>query len=112
MYRAARFAFLLAAGLGLLTWIALLAANETTRRWFEKNVILCADLAISGRRRALVSHWQQRQWRELSARTVSGLSGRSQIRVTVERPYIDLDRMELVDRTRLLLVKVSEGEAR
>jgi len=67
MHRAARFAFLLVAGLGLLTWIALIAANETTRRWFEKDVILRADLAIGGGRRALVSHWREREWRELRA---------------------------------------------
>jgi trehalose 6-phosphate synthase len=67
MRRAVRFALLLVAGLGLLTWIALLAANETTRRWFERDVILRADLALSGSRRALMSHWEQRQWAELRA---------------------------------------------
>src|SRR5688572_6637122 len=65
MYRALRFAVLLVAGLGLLTWIALLAANETTRRWFERDVTLRAELALSGSRRALVSHWRQREWPEL-----------------------------------------------
>jgi trehalose 6-phosphate synthase len=65
MYRAVRFAFLLVAGLGLLTWIALAAANETTRRWFERDVTLRAELAVSGSRRALVSYWRQRQWPEL-----------------------------------------------
>jgi hypothetical protein len=41
-------------------------------------------------------------------RTVAGGSGRGQVRVTVERPYIDIETMKLVDRTRVVLVKVSE----
>jgi trehalose 6-phosphate synthase len=67
MYRAVRFAFLLVAGLGLLTWIALIAANETTRRWFERDITLRAELALTGSRRALVSHWRRREWPELRA---------------------------------------------
>jgi trehalose 6-phosphate synthase len=67
MYRAVRFAVLLVAGLGLLTWIALIAADETTRRWFERDVALRAELALSGSRRALVGQWRARAWPELRA---------------------------------------------
>jgi hypothetical protein len=40
-----------------------------------------------------------------------GLSG-SQLRVTVERPYIDVEEVKLVDRTRLVLVRVSGASAK
>lgn len=65
MARGLRFALVLVACLGLLAWLALLAVNETTRRWFEKDVTLRADLAVSGSRRALVSYWRGGDWREL-----------------------------------------------
>ena len=32
----------------------------------------------------------------------------AQVRITIERPYLDLRQMQLVDRTRIILVKVSE----
>jgi trehalose 6-phosphate synthase len=65
MARVWRFATVLIAGLALLTWFALAAVNETTRRWFEKDVSLRAELALSGSRRALLSYWRQREWKEL-----------------------------------------------
>jgi len=37
-------------------------------------------------------------------RTLADGASRSQLRVTVERPYLDLEQMKLVDRTRLVLV--------
>ena len=43
------------------------------------------------------------------SRTIAGDPARSQVRISVERPYIDLKRMKLVDKTRILLVKVSPG---
>jgi trehalose 6-phosphate synthase len=55
----------LVAGLGLLTWLALLAVNETTRRWFDNDVTLRADLAVNGSRRALVNSWREQDWGEL-----------------------------------------------
>jgi trehalose 6-phosphate synthase len=67
MIRAWRFAFVLVAGLGLLTWVAMLAVNETTARWFEKDVALRADLAVNGSRRAILFYWGQREWKELRA---------------------------------------------
>lgn len=43
------------------------------------------------------------------SRRVQGDPANSLARITVERPYIDLERMELVDRTRILLVKIGEN---
>ncbi len=40
------------------------------------------------------------------SRPIDGVDG--QVRITIERPYLDLGRMELVDRTRIVLVKVTE----
>ena len=51
--------------LGLLTWGAVLALNTTTRGWFERDVALRAELAVSGSRRALVSAWRAGQWQEV-----------------------------------------------
>jgi trehalose 6-phosphate synthase len=65
MARGLRFALVLVAGLGLLAWLASLVVNETARRWFEKDVTLRADLAVSGSRRALISYWRGADWREL-----------------------------------------------
>ena len=41
------------------------------------------------------------------SRSVDG-DENAQVRITIERPYIDLRRGELVDRTRIILVKVSD----
>jgi trehalose 6-phosphate synthase len=65
MARGLRFAAVLVAGLGLLAWLALVAVNETTRRWFDKDMALRAELALSGSRRALVSYWRGGSWEEL-----------------------------------------------
>jgi trehalose 6-phosphate synthase len=65
MSRAARFVFLLVAGLGLLTWGGMLAVKETTRRWFDNDVSLRADLAVRGSRSALLTHWRAQHWRSL-----------------------------------------------
>ena len=65
MARGLRFASVLVAGLGLLAWLAHLTVNETTRRWFDKDMALRADLAISGSRRALVSYWRGGDWEQL-----------------------------------------------
>ena len=46
-------------------------------------------------------------------REVAGDPAGAQIRITIEHPYIEPRRMELVDRTRIVLVKVApRGEAR
>jgi trehalose 6-phosphate synthase len=65
MQRALRFVLALVAGLALLTWGASVLVSRTTRDWFEKDMQLRAQLAISGAREALVSHWGQGQDAEL-----------------------------------------------
>jgi trehalose 6-phosphate synthase len=67
MPRGVRFALVLVAGLGVLTWIALLVAGSTARRWFEKDVSLRAELAVNGGRRALVAYWRDKEWKELGS---------------------------------------------
>jgi trehalose 6-phosphate synthase len=67
MRRGVRFAIVLVAGLAVLTWIALIIASRTARRWFERDVALRAELAINGSRRALVANWRDREWKELGA---------------------------------------------
>src|SRR3972149_1501300 len=57
MSRAVRFAIGLIAGLGLLTWAALVIVQRTTRAWFEKDVSLRAELAVGGARAALGPRW-------------------------------------------------------
>src|SRR5262245_13944944 len=117
MWRAWRFAFVLIAGLGLLTWIALLAVNETTHRWFEKDVALRADLAVGGSRRAIVSHWRQRDWKELRAvlvemthdERIMGAAACSQDAKLVARTPDYPDRFGCADIGRNLQVK--EGGA-
>jgi trehalose 6-phosphate synthase len=65
MRRALRFILALVAGLALLTWGASVLVTRTTRAWFEKDMQLRAQLAISGAREALVSHWDAGQDVEL-----------------------------------------------
>jgi trehalose 6-phosphate synthase len=67
MPRGIRFAVVLVAGLAILTWIALLVAGRTARQWFERDVGLRAELAMSGSRRAIVGYWRDKEWRELAA---------------------------------------------
>ena len=62
--------------LGLLTWGAVLALNTTTRGWFERDVALRAELAVSGSRRALVSAWRAGQWQEVGRVLADMVSGR------------------------------------
>ena len=57
MRRALRFVFVLVVGLGLLTWAGSVVVHRTTSEWFEKDVILRAQLAVSGARRGLVANW-------------------------------------------------------
>ena len=54
MRQALRFALALVAGLALLTWGASVLVTRTTRAWFEKDMQLRAELAVSGAREALV----------------------------------------------------------
>ncbi|HUL80117.1 MAG TPA: trehalose-6-phosphate synthase, partial [Vicinamibacteria bacterium] len=57
MRHSLRFVVALVAGLALLTWGASVLVTRTTRAWFERDMVLRAELAVSGGREALVSHW-------------------------------------------------------
>lgn len=43
-------------------------------------------------------------------RGIAGDPAGGEVRITVEQPYVDLNRMEIVDRTRIVLVNLSERE--
>ena len=45
--------------LGLLSWGASVVVDRTSRVWFQKDVRLRADLAVSGARQGLVRHWRE-----------------------------------------------------
>ena len=64
MRQALRFAVALVAGLALLTWGASVVVDRTTRDWFERDMLLRAELAARGRTR-------------LSCRTGARATGRS-----------------------------------
>jgi len=55
--RPIRFMVVLVLGLALLTFVAALVVQQTTRTWFENDVKLRAELAVHGARPALVRHW-------------------------------------------------------
>jgi trehalose 6-phosphate synthase len=57
MRHSLRFVVALVAGLALLAWGASVLVTRTTRAWFERDMLLRAQLAVSGGREALVSHW-------------------------------------------------------
>ena len=59
MVRAIRFAAGLVAALALLTWGASVIVHRTTSDWFENYLRLRAQLAVTGARQALVSHWEE-----------------------------------------------------
>ncbi len=60
-----RFAIALAVGLAVLITAAWLVVTNTTRGWFEKDVGLRAELAVSGARRALIADIQRKDQRSL-----------------------------------------------
>jgi len=62
-----RFFLLLFAALALLSAAAWLLVTQTTRGWFERDLALRADLAVSGARRALISDLQQNDVRGLKS---------------------------------------------
>jgi trehalose 6-phosphate synthase len=68
--RALRFVLALVLGLGLLTWLAAGAVHRTTRDWFERDVSLRAQLAVTGSRESLVARWQWDQRASLRASLV------------------------------------------
>jgi trehalose 6-phosphate synthase len=65
MRRALRFSLVLVVGLGLVTWLAAVFVQQTTRDWFEKDVNLRAKLAVNGARQALIAHWYKEQRTDL-----------------------------------------------
>jgi trehalose 6-phosphate synthase len=65
MRQALRFTIALVAGLAILTWGASVVVTRTTRGWFERDMLLRAQLAVSGAREALLSHWDPGREAEL-----------------------------------------------
>jgi trehalose 6-phosphate synthase len=65
MRQSVRFTLALVAGLALLTWGASVIVTRTTRTWFERDMMLRAQLAVAGGREALVAHWTGGQEGEL-----------------------------------------------
>ncbi len=55
--RAVRFIAVLVAGLALLTWVALVVVQRTTKEWFDRDILLRSTLAVRGAHEALVAHW-------------------------------------------------------
>ena len=60
MRQALRFTVALVVGLALLTWGASVVVTRTTRAWFERDMQLRAELAVSGAREVLVAHWDRK----------------------------------------------------
>jgi len=59
MHRMIQFVLALVVGLGLVTWFASRIVEQRTREWFDKDVRLRSELAVSGAREALVSSWDE-----------------------------------------------------
>ncbi|MEO8449468.1 MAG: trehalose-6-phosphate synthase [Gemmatimonadota bacterium] len=57
MRRNVRFVLALLAGLALVAWAVSLLVQRTTRRWFEHDLSLRAQLAVSGGRQSLIVQW-------------------------------------------------------
>jgi len=68
MRRAARFAVALVFGLAVVTAVASLLVHRTTRSWFERDLMLRAQLAVKGVRNALLPHWSPEGQRQLGIR--------------------------------------------
>jgi len=60
-----RFVVVLLIALALLAWAASVLMQRTTSEWFERDVRLRAELALSGASDALVTHWRKASRREL-----------------------------------------------
>jgi len=67
MSRALKFVVVLVVGLGLLTLLASVLLNDTTRSWHERDLDLRARLAVSGARTALLQQWQPEGGKKLEA---------------------------------------------
>jgi len=51
--------------LGILTWVTAVLVQRTTRRWFENDLRLRAELVVTGSREALSAHWTKYDQPEL-----------------------------------------------
>src|SRR3989344_3353210 len=60
-----RFVLALVMGLALLTWVGSVLVQQTTREWFERDMRLRSELAVSSARQALLAHWRKAESREL-----------------------------------------------
>jgi trehalose 6-phosphate synthase len=67
MIRTIRFLVALVLGLALLTGVASVGVHRMTRGWFENDVALRAQLAVSGARQALLANLQGRDRRALTS---------------------------------------------
>ena len=67
MIRAIRFLVALVLGLALLTAVASIGVHRMTRRWFENDIALRAQLAVSGARQALLADLRTGDRRALAA---------------------------------------------
>ena len=65
MRQAIRFTIALVAGLALLAWAASAVVSRTARGWFERDMLLRAELAASGAHEALVARWEPGREKEL-----------------------------------------------
>jgi trehalose 6-phosphate synthase len=68
MRRAARFAIALVCGLAIVTAVASMLVQRTTRSWFERDLKLRAELAVNGARNGLLQHWSSGDRQVLGAR--------------------------------------------
>src|SRR5579863_10523197 len=68
MRQTIKFLIGLVLSLALLTWGTAILVQRTTRRWFENDVRLRAELVVSGAREALSAHWSYEDRRELERR--------------------------------------------
>src|SRR4051812_24261860 len=66
MARTIRFLVALVLGLALLTGVASVGVHRMTRRWFENDVALRAQLAVSGARQALLTNLRAGDRRSLT----------------------------------------------
>jgi trehalose 6-phosphate synthase len=60
-----RFVVAMVVGLALLTWVASVLVQKTTREWFERDLRLRAELVVKGTRQTLLAHWNRAESREL-----------------------------------------------
>src|SRR3954451_5792755 len=67
MARTIRFLVALVLGLALLTGVASVGVHRMTRRWFENDVALRAQLAVSGARQALLANLRSKDRRALAS---------------------------------------------